>query len=165
MIGEDPAPLFADKRTDKTVAAQVTVQHGATRGKRGLKVDEIKDKAAWFGMQLLAGKLLRNQRPNEVSAGCIRAAAKCAMGVTMSWAHFLVEEFRVDFLEARERKIPFHYSWLLILIALVGWGELTNSSFVPPIPECCETVCYASLWISLSENENKILIYALLSTI
>lgn len=39
MVGEDPAPLFLNKKTDKIVAAQVSTQHGPSRGKRNVKVN------------------------------------------------------------------------------------------------------------------------------
>lgn len=61
MDGEDLAPLFTDKKTDKTVATQVSTQHGPSRGKHDLKVAKIQDPKVQFGMQLVAGKLLRNQ--------------------------------------------------------------------------------------------------------
>lgn len=131
MVGEDPAPLFADNTTDKVVVAQSTTYYNLSRGKCALLVEGIKDKAVKFETQLLAGKLLRHQRPNQVSTSYIRAAENCAMGVTMSWAYFLVEEFQMDCLDAQEKRSPFHYSWLLILIALMGWGEPTHSAFLP----------------------------------
>lgn len=43
MVGEDTAPLFADKKTNKTIETQVAAQHGTSRGKRGLKVAKIND--------------------------------------------------------------------------------------------------------------------------
>lgn len=46
----------------------------------------------------------------------------------------------------RRKKGVFHYSWLLILIAMIGWREPTDSSFIPPIHGCCEAARYASLW-------------------
>lgn len=61
MVGEDPTPLFADKRIDKIVAAQVAAQYKLDRGSRGLLVAEIKEKATHFGIQLMAGKLLRHE--------------------------------------------------------------------------------------------------------
>jgi len=133
---------------DKRSKLDTSGRKGATRGACGLKVEEINDSTVKFGTQLLAGKLLRNQRPNEVSAGCICATAKCAMEVTMSWAHFLVEELRVDCLEAQENKGSFHYSWLLILIALIGWREPVDSAFIDPIPGRYEAARYGSLWHS-----------------
>lgn len=86
--------------------------------------------------------------PNEVNAGWIRATAKCCMGVTMPWAHFLVEEFMIDYFEAQEKGGHFHYLWLLILIALIGWQEPQDSRFVYTFPGGCEAGFYASLWHS-----------------
>lgn len=100
MEGDDPTSLFGDKHGDREVVLQVVVQYNTTRGVQGLRVDWINDPFVRFGAQFISSKLLCNNIPNEVSAGCIHAATKCAMGVTMSWAHFLVEEFRVDCLEA-----------------------------------------------------------------
>lgn len=58
MVGEDPAPLFADKRDDKIVAAQVAAQYNMERGNCSLLVSGIKEKETHFGTQLLVGKLL-----------------------------------------------------------------------------------------------------------
>jgi hypothetical protein len=41
----------------------------------------------------------------------------------MNWATFLVNQFLQDCIEAQEKGTKFHYAWLLILIALVGWKE------------------------------------------
>jgi len=76
------------------------VQYQLGRGQKGLLVAGIKDKETNFGTQLLAGKLLQQQRTDQVSAICIRAATKCVVGVTISWAHYLVEEFQLDCLAA-----------------------------------------------------------------
>lgn len=76
------------------------MQYDIIRSVRDLKVELINDPTMRFGAQLLTRKLLRGNRPNKVSAGCVCAVEKCAMGVTISWAHFLVEEFKIDCLEA-----------------------------------------------------------------
>jgi len=109
-------------------------------------VEMINDPAVHFGTQLWESKLLWNNKPNEVSVSCILAAAKCAMDVTMSWVHFLVEEFRVDCLEAQENRGHFHYSWMLILIAFIGWQKTQDSRFIEQFPDRCEATHYASLW-------------------
>lgn len=70
----------------------------------------------------------------------------CVMGVSMSWAHFLVEEFILDFLATQELKKPFHYSWLLILIALVGWAEPPDCVFINKLAGCCEALSYSGHW-------------------
>jgi len=101
MEGDDPMPMFTDKHNDHDVATRVMMQYGTTRGARNLNVALISDPTLWFNTQLLESKFLHGNRHNEVSVGAIRVAEKCAMGVTMSWAHFLVKEFHQDYLEAQ----------------------------------------------------------------
>jgi hypothetical protein len=64
----------------------------------------------------------------------------------MNWATFLVNQFLTDCIEAQEKGTKFHYAWLLILIALVGWKE-------PGYYQCMGTSSrgnmvgwYANLW-------------------
>jgi len=79
----------------------------------------------------------------------------CAKGVSMSWVHFLVEEFRLDFLEAQEWKKKFHYSWLLILITLVGWAKPPDYVFSERMIGRCEAIKYANLWYSSIEERRQ----------
>jgi hypothetical protein len=48
----------------------------------------------------------------------------------MNWATFLVNQFLIDCIEAQEKGMEFHYAWLLILIALVGWKEPGDYQFL-----------------------------------
>jgi hypothetical protein len=41
----------------------------------------------------------------------------------MNWATFLVNQFLQDSIESPKKGMKFHYAWLLILIALIGWKE------------------------------------------
>ena len=47
----------------------------------------------------------------------------------------------------QEKGRPFHYSWLLVLIALVGWKEPTEAQFVDVPPHIPGAARYASLWV------------------
>jgi hypothetical protein len=42
----------------------------------------------------------------------------------------------VDYRDAKDNGTEFHYSWLLILIALVGWKEPKLSLFVDKKGKC-----------------------------
>ena len=66
---------------------------------------------------------MRKCRANEVLAPIVTIAANYAEGYTYNWADYIAKEFLEDVLDAQERGRPFHYSWLLVLIALVGWRE------------------------------------------
>jgi hypothetical protein len=39
----------------------------------------------------------------------------------MAWAHYILNEFIDDFLDAQNLGKDFHYSWILLLLAMVLW--------------------------------------------
>jgi hypothetical protein len=47
----------------------------------------------------------------------------------LSWAPYLLNLFLDDCKDAQDLGTEFHYSWLIVLIALIGWGEPTYSHF------------------------------------
>ena len=72
----------------------------------------------------------------------------CAEGYIYNWAAYLANEFLEDARDAQEKGRPFHYSQILILIALVGWKEPTEAQFVELNPGMLGAARYASLWLS-----------------
>ena len=78
-------------------------------------------------------------------ASVIRIAINCAEGYTYNWFAYLAREFLEDAHDAQEKGRPFHYSWLLILIALIGWKEPTEAQFVEAPLGMPDAVRYASL--------------------
>ena len=91
---------------------------------------------------------MRKCRPNEVSAPIVSIAANCAEGYSYNWAVYIAKEFLEDVRDTLEKGIPFHYSWLLVLIALVGWKEPSEAQFVDVPPNMPGAARYASLWVS-----------------
>ena len=57
----------------------------------------------------------------------IRIAANCAEGYSYNWATYIAKEFLEDVCDVHEKGRPFHYSWLIVLITLVGWQEPTEA--------------------------------------
>ena len=51
---------------------------------------------------------------------------------------------------------PFHFSWLLILCAFVGWKEPPHTQFLHLQSGDPRGVCYANLWESTSPAKKKI---------
>ena len=76
----------------------------------------------------------------------------CAEGYSYKQIEYISREFIVDVRDAQEKGIPFHYSWLLVLIALVGWREPTEAQFVDVPPYMPGATRYASLWISQDKD-------------
>ena len=66
-------------------------------------------------------------RLNEVSAPIVSIVANYAEGYSYKWAEYIAKEFLEYVRDVQEKGRPFHYSWLLVLIALVGWKEPTEA--------------------------------------
>jgi hypothetical protein len=67
--------------------------------------------------------MLRKFRREEVPAGFVAVVAQCAEGTSMSWALYLLNLFLEDCKDAQDLGTEFHYSWLITLIAFMGWRE------------------------------------------
>jgi hypothetical protein len=81
------------------------------------------------------------------------SCAQCTKGVMFSWAPYLLNQFLIDCRDAQDNGTEFHYSWLLILIALVGWKEPKFSYFVDRKGKCY-AVRYETLW-QAKDNKNQ----------
>ena len=88
---------------------------------------------------------MRKCRPNEVLAPIVSIVANYAEGYSYKWTEYIAREFLEDVRDAQEKGRPFHYSWLSVLIALVGWREATEAQFVDVPPEMPGATRYASL--------------------
>jgi hypothetical protein len=92
-------------------------------------------------------------RNEEVPARVVEVVEQCAKGRTMSWAPYLLNSFLEDCKDSQYWGSEFHYSWLLILIALMGWKKPTYSLFLP-MTEKCGTTRFTSL-CSIADPKNK----------
>ena len=70
---------------------------------------------------------MRKCRPNEVPAPIVSIAANCAEGYSYNWPAYIAKEFLEDARDAQVKGRPIHYSWLIILISLIGWKEPTEA--------------------------------------
>ena len=62
----------------------------------------------------------------------------------MSQNPYLLNSFLEDCKDTQDWGSKFHYSWLLILIGIVGWKEPVYSKYLE-IPRKCGTTFYVSL--------------------
>jgi hypothetical protein len=74
-------------------------------------------------MQVLACNFLQKCHKDKVLVVVIATTNKFVERIQMNWATYLVNLLLQDYMEAQEKGIEFHYSWLLILIVLVEWKE------------------------------------------
>jgi hypothetical protein len=89
-------------------------------GKRGYKVASIQDGTMHLTYQLIAGNLIRKNRPTQVIGFIVDLTGKCIEGMQMNWASYFVNELEKDCHEAQDHGYEFHFSWLLVLITFVA---------------------------------------------
>ena len=99
------------------------------KGTRGYKVASIQSGVVSLTYQLIAGKLVRKNRPTQVTGFVVDLARKCTEGLQMNWAKYLVNQLELDYREAQDQGYEFHFSWLLILIDFIFWEMLEGATF------------------------------------
>jgi hypothetical protein len=124
-------------------------------GSRGIRISDINDPAMRIVTRMLGCKLMCKCRKEEVPAGVVAATTQCMKGSSMSWAPYLLNSFLEDCKDTQDWGSEFHYSWLLILISLVGWKEPTYNMFLQRTRKCGATH-YMSLQRKEDPKEKKI---------
>jgi hypothetical protein len=103
--------------------------------------------------QLIAGKLVRKNRPTQVTGFVVDLAGKCAEGLQMNWVKYLVNQLELDCREAQDQGYEFHFSWLLILIAFIAWEMPEGVTFPDIEPFEPLAVKFSTLWYSSDMNK------------
>jgi hypothetical protein len=73
----------------------------------------------------------------------------------LRWAPYLLNLFLEDCKDTQDLGTDFHYSWLLILIALVGWREHKYTYFFERSNHC-RAMRYLSLGSNLDPNNKSV---------
>jgi hypothetical protein len=94
--GEDPTQFLEDKTKEKALAEEMKKKYGTERGSRGIIIKRISDATTRMATKIMACKLLKKFRKEEVSTGVVATAAQCAEGTTLSWAPYLLNLFLDD---------------------------------------------------------------------
>jgi hypothetical protein len=116
------------------------------------KINELEMR---FVIKLMACKLLRNCHKEEAPTGVIAAVAQCVKGSLLSLAPYLVNLFLDDCKDAQDLGSEFHYPWLIILIALVGWGEPKYSGFYQRPVKCHRKIHILMEYFRSKEKEGE----------
>jgi hypothetical protein len=134
--GENPAQYLDDKTKEKALAEEMKNTYGTERGSCGIIIKRISDATTRLATKLMACKFLRKCRKEEVPVGVVAAATQCTEGTMLSWAPYLLNLFLEDCRDAQDLGTKFHYSWLLILITLIGWREPQYTYFCERTSHC-----------------------------
>jgi hypothetical protein len=154
MQGPDPQEFYPGKATDRALAQKIKDTYDdVEKGTRGYKVASIQNGAVHLACQLIAGKMVRKNRPTQVTGFVVDLAGKCVEGLQMNWVKYLVNQLELDCREAQDQGYEFHFSWLLILITFVAW-EMSEGATFPDI-EPFEPLAtkFATLWYSSDMNK------------
>ena len=127
----DLQEFYPGKSIDRALAQKIKDTYGdVEKGTWGYKVASIQNGVVHLACQLIAGKMVRKNRPMQVTSFVIDVAGKCVEGVQMNWAKYLVNQLELDCREAQDQGYKFHFSWLLILIAFVAWEMPEGATFL-----------------------------------
>jgi hypothetical protein len=138
-MGESLVQFLDDKTKEKGLVEEMKKTYGMERGSPRIIIKRINDAAMRMATKLMACKLLRKCRKEEVLAGVVAATTQCANGTMISWAPYLLNLFLDNCKDAQDLGTEFHYSWLMILIALIGWKEPPYSYFFHRVGRCHAT--------------------------
>ena len=154
--GNDPQINIDGATKDTRLNAKQVADYKLERGGRAYDVSSIQDDILKFTVSLLAGKILFKVRPKEVTGSVIRLAIDTIQGKAFNWSLFLMNSFFQDCAQAQENPLhSFHFSWLLILMAFIGWKEPPNSQFPQLEPGACRGAKYSNLWESNNPEKQK----------
>jgi hypothetical protein len=115
-------------------------------GKRGYKVTNIQDGTMCLACQLIAGKLIRKNRPMQVTGLDVDLTGKCVEGMQMNWEIYLINELDKDCQEAQDQGYEFHFIWLLILIEFVTCEMSEGETFPEVEPSEPLVARFTTLW-------------------
>jgi hypothetical protein len=149
MQGPDPQEFYPGKAADRALAQKIKDTYGdVEKGKRGYKVASIQNGTVCLACQLITGKLVRKNRPTQVTGFVVDLAGKCIEGLQMNWVSYLVNQLEQDCREAQDQGYEFHFSWLLILITFIAWEMLEGVTFPEIEPSEPLAVKFTTLWYS-----------------
>jgi hypothetical protein len=94
----------------------------------------------------IAGKLIKKNRPTQVTGFVIDLAGKCIEGMQMNWARYLVNELEKDYREAQDQGYEFPFSWLLVLIVFFTWQMPEGEKFPEVEPSEPSAARFSTLW-------------------
>jgi hypothetical protein len=152
--GPDPQEFYPGKTTDRALAQRIKDTYGdVEKGTRGYKVASIQSDTMRLSCQLIAGKLVHKNRPTQVTGFVVDLAGKCAEGLHMNWAKYLVNQLELDCREAQDQGYEFHFSWLLILIAFMHGRCLEGATFLDVEPFEPLAMKFSTLWYSSDMNK------------
>lgn len=154
MQGLDPQDFYPGKMMDRALAQRIKdTYEDVEKGTWGYKAASIQSGAVCLVYQLIVGKLVHKNRPTQVTSFVVDLAGKCAKGLQMNWAKYLVNQLELDCREAQDQGYEIHFSWILILIAFITWEMPEGATFLDIEPFEPLVAKFGTLWYSNDMNK------------
>ena len=77
---------------------------------RCYKVASIYNGVVFLACQKIVGKIVRKNKPTQVTGFVVDLTRKCVEGLQMNWAKYLVNQLELDCCEAQDQGYEFHFS-------------------------------------------------------
>jgi hypothetical protein len=154
MQGPNPWDFYPGKTSDRALSQRIKETYGdVEKGTRGYKVASIQSGIVHLSCHLIVGKLVRKNRPTQVTSFIVDLVGKCVEGLQMNWAEYLVNQLELDCRGAQYQGYEFHFSWLLILITFIAWELPEGATFpeIKPFEPLAAKLC--TLWYSSDMNK------------
>jgi hypothetical protein len=91
MQGPNLHMFYLGKNVDHALAQRIKDTYGDLyKGTQGYKVVSIENATMCLSCQLIAGKLVRKNKPTRVTGFVVDLGGKCAEGLQMNWAKYLI---------------------------------------------------------------------------
>jgi hypothetical protein len=148
--GEIHMQYLDEKTKEKALAEEMNNTYGTKRGSHRIIIKRISGITTRLATKIMACKLLKKSCKEEFHVGLIVAATKCVQGTMIILAPYLLNLFPEDFKYAQDLGTEFHYSWLLMLITLIGWTEPKYTYFYERTSRC-----HAMRYISLGSTSDS----------
>jgi hypothetical protein len=101
MQGLDPQHFYPGKTSDCSLAKCIKEAYNEVqKGNQGYKVASIHDGIVRLACQLIVGKLVRKNRPMQVTGFVVDLAGKCVEGMKMNWVSYLINDLEKHYCEA-----------------------------------------------------------------
>lgn len=143
--GGNLAKEFGGKNREKDITKRMKRDYNLLKKLWAYSIISVTDPTVQLVAQILAGKVKRKCRVDEVSMPIVSLFAQCMKGIQFNWAWYPYQEFLANCWAAQDETKWFHYAWLLLSIVLVAW-ELLKASQIPSLKEgLLEVAQFASL--------------------
>jgi hypothetical protein len=91
MQGPYPQDFYPGKTSDRALSQRIKETYGdVEKGTQGYKVASIQSGTVCLACQLIVVKLVHKNRPTQVTGFIVDLIGKCAEGLQMNWAQYLV---------------------------------------------------------------------------